>query len=47
MDKNLKRELAVMDTIRIKPNYAARGRKYGMISRKLECSCQRNSGIVL
>lgn len=30
MDKNLKGELAVMDSLDIKPNYAALGRKYGM-----------------
>lgn len=30
MDKNLKGELAVMDNMGIKPNYAALGRKYGM-----------------
>ena len=30
MDKNLKGELAVMDTLGIKPNYVALGRKYGM-----------------
>lgn len=30
MDKNLKGELAVMDSMGIKPNYAALGRKYGM-----------------
>ena len=30
MNKNLKGELAVMDSLDIKPNYAALGRKYGM-----------------
>lgn len=30
MDKNLKGELAVMDSMATKPNYAALGRKYGM-----------------
>ena len=30
MDKNLKGELAIMDSINVKPNYAALGRKYGM-----------------
>ncbi len=30
MDKNLKGELAVMDSLGIKPNYAALGRKYDM-----------------
>lgn len=30
MEKNLKGELAVMDSLDIKPNYAALGRKYGM-----------------
>jgi len=30
MDKNLKGELAVMDGMKIKPNYAALGREYGM-----------------
>lgn len=30
MDKNLKGELAVMDSLKIKPNYAALGREYGM-----------------
>lgn len=30
MNKNLKGELAVMDSMGIKPNYAALGRKYGM-----------------
>lgn len=30
MDKNLKGELAIMDGMGIKPNYAALGRKYGM-----------------
>lgn len=30
MNNNLKGELAIMDSINIKPNYAALGRKYGM-----------------
>ena len=30
MNNNLKGELAVMDSLEIKPNYAALGRKYGM-----------------
>lgn len=30
MKNNLKGELAVMDSLDIKPNYAALGRKYGM-----------------
>lgn len=30
MKNNLKGELAVMDSLDIKPNYAAPGRKYGM-----------------
>ena len=30
MNNNLKGELAVMDSLGIKPNYAALGRKYGM-----------------
>ena len=30
MNKNLKGELAIMDKLEIKPNYAALGRKYGM-----------------
>ena len=30
MHKNLKGELAIMDSMNIKPNYAALGRKYGM-----------------
>jgi len=36
MDKNLKGELAVMDTLSIKQNYAALGRKYGMDSRTVK-----------
>lgn len=36
MDKNLKGELAVMDTLGIKPNYAALGRKYGMDPRTVK-----------
>ena len=32
MKNNLKGELAVMDSLDIKPNYAALGRKYGMDS---------------
>ena len=30
MNKNFKGELAIMDSMGIKPNYAALGRKYGM-----------------
>ena len=30
MDKNLKGELAIMDSMNLKPNYTALGRKYGM-----------------
>lgn len=30
MNNNLKGELTVMDSLGIKPNYAALGRKYGM-----------------
>ena len=30
MNKNLKGELAIMDSMNLKPNYAALGRKYGM-----------------
>ena len=30
MTKNLKGELAIMDSMGIKPNYAALGRKYGL-----------------
>ena len=30
MNKNIKGELALMDSLGIKPNYAALGRKYGM-----------------
>ena len=30
MNKNLKGELAVMDGLNIKPNYAALAREYGM-----------------
>ena len=30
MDKNLKGELAIMDSMNLKPNYTALGRKYGL-----------------
>jgi hypothetical protein len=30
MNKNLKGDLSIMDSMEIKPNYAALGRKYGM-----------------
>lgn len=36
MDTNLKGELALMNTIGIKPNYAALGRKYGMDPRTVK-----------
>lgn len=48
MDKNLKGELAVMDTLGIKPNYAALGRKYGMDPRtvkKYQNGYERRSSI--
>jgi len=36
MENNLKGELAVMDNLGIKPNYAALGRKYGMDPRTVK-----------
>lgn len=36
MDKNFKGELAIMDILGIKPNYAALGRKYGMDPRTVK-----------
>lgn len=32
MNKNLKGEFVIMDSMGIKPNYAALGRKYGIVS---------------
>ncbi len=36
MDKNLKGELAVMDGLRIKSNYAAMAKEYGMDGRTIK-----------